>query len=146
MLLVREINKNEVELCFDLDLNSICLWTKKQWNNEFKKDSTKIFALLLLEKIIGVCVIQIVVDEAQINYFSIDQKYRRKGNGSYLMNYLIDKCEKLNLKKLSLEVSDSNIAAKEFYNNFNFLTVGKRKKYYRNGDSALLKEKFLNKK
>ena len=146
MIIVREIYAKEVELCFELDANSIGLWTKKQWENEFNKERTKVFALLLSNKIIGVCVIQVVVDEAQLNYLSINQKFRRKGYGSYLMRYLIKKCEILNLKKLSLEVSEINLVAEKFYNYFNFLTVGKRINYYRNGSNAVLKEKKLIKK
>ena len=63
MLIVREIYENEVELCFKLDSNSISLWSKKQWEGEFSKKGTKIFALLLSKNIIGVCVIEVVVDE-----------------------------------------------------------------------------------
>ena len=62
------------------------------------------------------------------------------------MNYLIKKCEKLNLKKLLLEVSQSNVAAERFYNNFDFSTVGIRKNYYKDGSHALLKEKKLTTK
>ena len=146
MIIVREIYAKEVELCFELDANSIGLWTKKQWEKEFNKERTKVFALLLSNKIIGVCVIQVIVDEAQLNYLSINQKFRRKGYGSYLMRYLIKKCEILNLKKISLEVSHINLVAEKFYNFFNFSTVGKRINYYRNGSNAVLKEKKLIKK
>ena len=146
MLIVREIYENEVELCFKLDSNSISLWSKKQWEGEFSKEGAKIFALLLSKEIIGVCVIEVVVDEAQLNYFSINQKFRRKGYGSYLMCFLIKECKNLNLKKLTLEVSEINLIAENFYDRFKFLTVGKRNNYYRNGSNAVIKEKKLIKK
>ena len=143
MISTKEIDRKEVELCFELDSNTISLWTKKQWENEFKKKGVKIVALLMLDKIIGIYVIQIIIDEAQINYFSIQQKFRRKGYGTYLMQHLIEQSEKLNLKRLLLEVSDLNLNANKFYSKFNFLTVGRRKKYYRDGSDAVLKEKKL---
>ena len=59
------------------------------------------------------------------------------------MNYLITQCEKLNIKRLLLEVSETNSSAEFFYNKFNFLTVGRRKNYYKNGSDAILKEKIL---
>ena len=62
------------------------------------------------------------------------------------MSYLIKKCEKLNLKKLLLEVSQSNVTAERFYNRFDFSTVGIRKNYYKDGSHALLKEKKLTTK
>ena len=84
-----------------------------------------------------------VLDEAQINYFVVNKKFRKKGFGSYLMSYLIKKCEKLNLKKILLEVSQSNVNAERFYSRFDFSTVGIRRNYYKDGSDALLKEKEL---
>ena len=146
MISIKQINEKDIELCCELDSKTISLWSKEQWANEFKKDGTKIFGLLINNLVIGICVFQVVLDEAQINYFVVNKKFRKKGFGSYLMNYLIKKCEKLNLKKLLLEVSQSNVTAEKFYSRFDFSTVGMRKNYYKDGSHALLKEKKINNK
>ena len=143
MISIKEIDYQEFELCFKLDSSTICLWSKKQWESEFNKIGVKVVALLIGKKIIGIYVVQTIIDEAQINYFSIKQRFRRKGYGSYLMNYLIKQCKKLDVKKLLLEVSETNSIAEDFYSKFNFLTVGKRKNYYKDGTDAVLKEKNL---
>ena len=146
MISIKQINEEDIELCSELDSNTISLWSKQQWANEFKKDGTKIFGLLIKNLVIGICVFQVVLDEAQINYFVVNKKFRKRGFGSYLMSYLITKCEKLNLKKLLLEVSQSNVTAERFYSRFDFYTVGIRKNYYKDGSHALLKEKKLSTK
>jgi len=146
MISIKQINKKDIDLCYELDSNTISLWSKEQWTNEFKKDGTKIFGLLIKNLVIGICVFQVVLDEAQINYFVVNKRFRKKGFGSYLMSYLIKKWEKLNLKKLILEVSQSNITAERFYSRFDFSTVGIRKNYYKDGSHALLKEKKLTSK
>jgi len=146
MISIKQINEKDIELCSKLDSNTISLWSKEQWAKEFKKDGTKIFGLLIKNVIIGICVFQVVLDEAQINYFVVNKKFRKKGIGSYLMSDLIKKCEKLNLKKLLLEVSQSNVTAERFYNRFDFSTVGIRKNYYKDGSHALLKEKKITTK
>ena len=146
MISIKQINEEDIDLCYKLDSNTISLWSKKQWANEFKKEGTKIFGLLITNLIIGICVFQVVVDEAQINYFVVNKKFRTKGCGPYLMNYLIKKCEKLNLKKILLEVSHFNVTAERFYSSFDFSTVGIRKNYYKDGSHALLKEKKLTTK
>ena len=146
MISIKQINEKDIDLCYELDSNTISLWSKEQWANEFKKDGTKIFGLLIKNLVIGICVFQVVLDEAQINYFVVNPKFRKKGFGSYLMSYLIEECEKLNLKKLLLEVSQSNFNAIRFYGRFNFSTVGIRKNYYKDGSNALLKEKKLTTK
>ena len=146
MISIKQLKNKDIDLCYEFDSNTISLWSKKQWTDEFKKEGTKIFGLSTINFVIGICVLQVVLDEAQINYFVVNQKFRKKGFGSFLMSYLIKKCEKLNLNKLLLEVSLSNVTAESFYSRFDFSTVGIRKNYYKDGSHALLKEKKLTTK
>ena len=146
MISVKQINENDIDLCYELDSNTISLWSKKQWANEFKKEGIKVFGLIFSNLIIGICVYHVILDEAQINFFVVDQKYRKKGFGSFLMTYLIEQCEKLNIHKLFLEVSHTNFAAEKFYRRFDFSTVGIRRNYYKDGSDALLKEKKIRTK
>ena len=146
MISIKQINEKDIDLCYELDSKTIALWSKKQWANEFNKDGIKVFGLLFSNLIIGICVFQVVLDEAQINYFVVNQEFRKRGFGALLMNYLIMQCEKLNINKLLLEVSQSNITAEKFYSRFDFSTVGIRKNYYKDGSDALLKEKKLTTK
>ena len=146
MISIKEIDEKDIDLCYELDANTISLWSKKQWANEFKKDGIKIFGLLLANLLVGICVFHVVLDEAQLNYFVVKEKFRKKGFGSYLMSYLINKCERLNINKLSLEVSEGNTIANKFYSHFHFHTVGIRRNYYKDGSDALLKEKNLTTK
>jgi len=89
MISIKQINEKDIDLCYELDSNSISLWSKKQWAKEFKKEGIKVFGLLFSDLLIGICVFQVVLDEAQINYFVVNKKFRKKGFGSYLMSYLI---------------------------------------------------------
>ena len=143
MISIKQINEKDIDLCYELDLKTISLWSKKQWAKEFKKKGIKVYGISITNLLVGICVLQVVLDEAQINYFAVSNKFRNKGFGSHLMNYLIKVCEKINIKKLQLEVSQSNIAAEKFYSRFDFFTVGIRRNYYKDGSDALLKEKKL---
>ena len=143
MISVKQINEEDIDLCYELDSDTISLWSKRQWANEFKKENINILGLYLSNLLIGICVFHLILDEAQINYFVINKRFRKKRFGSYLMNYLIEQCKKSNVNKLFLEVSQSNITAEKFYTRFDFFTVGIRKNYYRDGSDALLKEKNL---
>jgi len=146
MIFIENINEKDIDLCYQLDLDTISLWSKNQWANEFKKEGIQIFGLYFSNLLIGICVLHVVLDEAQINYLVVNQRFRKKGFGSYLMSYLISLCKKQNINKFTLEVSEKNITAEKFYSSFDFFTVGKRRKYYKDGSDALLKEKFLTTK
>ena len=143
MISIKQINQKDIDLCYELDSNTISLWSKNQWVNELNKENIKVFGLFLSNLVIAICVFQLVLDEAQINYFVVNQKFRKRGFGSSLMNYLIKRCEKQNIKRLLLEVSHKNVIAQKFYKKFDFFTVGKRKNYYKDGSDALLKEKKI---
>ncbi len=144
MISIKQINKKDIDLCYELDSNTISLWSKKQWAKEFKKEGIKVFGLLISNFLIGICVFHVVFDEAQINFFAVKHEYRKKGFGTHLMNFLIKKCKKLNIKKLLLEVSHNNFTAEKFYSQFDFHTVGIRRNYYKDGSDALLKERKIN--
>ena len=144
MISIKNINEKDIDLCYELDSSTISFWTKKQWASEFKKEGIKVVGLFLSSLLIGICVFHVVLDEAQINFFVVNQKYRKKGYGTYLMNYIIKQCEILKINKLLLEVSLTNTTAEKFYNNFDFYTVGIRTNYYKDGSDALLKEKKIN--
>ena len=146
MISIKNINEKDVDLCYELDSNTISLWSKKQWANELNKEGIKVFGLLLSNFVIGICVIQVVIDEAHINFFAVNIKYRKKGFGTHLMKYLIKECKKLNINRLFLEVSQTNFTAEKFYSGFDFSTVGIRKNYYKDGSDAILKEKKLTTK
>ena len=146
MISIKHINEKDIDLCYELDSNTISLWSKKQWANEFKKEGIKVFGLLFSNFLIGICVFHVVLDEAQINFFAINPKYRKNGFGTYLMSYLIKECKNLNINKLYLEVSHTNFTAEKFYSRFDFSTVGIRRNYYKDGSDAVLKEKKLTTK
>ena len=120
MISIKQIYDKDIDLCYELDSNTISLWSKNQWASEFKKEGIKVFGLSYSNCVIGVCVIQVILDEAQINYFVVDKKFRKRGFGSCLMNYLIKICKKQNINKLLLEVSQKNDVAKNFYRSFDF--------------------------
>jgi len=146
MISIKQINENDIDLCYELDSNTISLWSKKQWDNELKKDGISVIGLSLSNLVIGICVFHVILDEAQINFFVVGHKYRKKGFGTYLMSYLIKECKKLNINKLFLEVSHTNFTAEKFYSRFDFSTVGIRRNYYKDGSDALLKEKKITTK
>ena len=56
MLFIKPINEKDSDLCYELDANTMSLWSKKQWTNEFKKEGTKIYGLSLENFVIGICV------------------------------------------------------------------------------------------
>ena len=75
MISIKQINEKDIDLCYEFDSNTISLWSKKQWSNEFKKDGIKVFGIFLSNLVIGICVFHVVLDEAQVNFFEIGRAH-----------------------------------------------------------------------
>ena len=145
MINIKEIDSNHSKCCYELDYKSIKHWNQKQWKDELEKDSVTAMGIYLDNSILGVCVLHKLYDEAEIRYLSIHPSYKRRGLGKKLIYKIFKQCKDDNIKKIFLEVSLKNKQALNFYDYLGFKTINVRKKYYRNGSDALLKEKMLNK-
>ena len=145
MLNIRKINSKNSKCCYELDLKSIKLWNQSQWTNELEKDYVTSIGIFSNNSILGACVFHKIYDEAEIRYLSVHPSYKRKGLGKKLINEIFKECKSENIKRIYLEVSFKNKQALSFYDYLGFKTISIRKKYYKDGSDALLKEKMLNK-
>lgn len=84
--------------------------------------------------VIGYIGMSFVLDEGYIYNVAVDEKHRGRGVGSALIQTLVTHCKKENFAFLTLEVRESNVAARSLYSNFGFIKVGERKNYYTSPD------------
>ena len=146
MINIRKINSKDSKSCYELDLKTINHWNQNQWVNELEKDYVNAIAIYLNNSMAGVCVFLKIYDELEIRYLSVHPSYKRRGLGKKLINNIIKECKNERITRIILEVSSKNMQALSFYEYFGFETISIRKKYYKDGSDALLKEKkMLNK-
>ena len=74
--------------------------------------------------------------EAEVLNFVVDESYQRQGYGQKLFDKMVKDMK--DVKKITLKVRASNIKGINFYTKNGFKQVGVRKKYYKNGEDALL--------
>ena len=63
---------------------------------------------------------------------------RNQGFAKLLLKELINISKKYKCNTITLEVNENNKPAIQLYEIFGFKEVGKRKNYYKNGDTAIL--------
>ena len=109
--------------------------------NELKKKNVKGLDLFLDKTFAGVCVFQKIFDEVELRYLAILPEFKRRGLGKKLFCEFLKRCKKWNINSIILEVSINNNEALSFYDYFGFETISIRKKYYKDGSDALVKQK-----
>jgi ribosomal-protein-alanine N-acetyltransferase len=79
-----------------------------------------------------------VADEAEVFTFAVMPKCRRQGHGGALLTAAINGMRSRGVKNLFLEVRESNLGARQFYEAFGFSRIGYRKLYYRDPEEAAI--------
>ncbi len=93
--------------------------------------------------IAGYAIGQLGKEEGEFVSLAVKQKFRQKGIGTQLTNFLINLFKKGGAKKISLNARVRNKKAVAFYKKLGFEIVRTDKKYYRNGDDAYMMVKEI---
>ena len=111
--------------------------TKECFMDEFKMQSRQYFvAIDSYENALGY--IGLFDCDEDFNIIGIATLEKGKGIGSQLIDASIDYARKLGKKSLSLEVDENNLPAIRFYEKHHFVTVARRKNYYKTSDALIM--------
>ena len=108
-------------------------WTQKQF-----LEAVDQYQATVIEKsgqVVGFCILQPVLDEANLLLMAIDPKQQGQGLGYDLLNQSLDLL-KNNPIQIFLEVRESNTAAIRLYEKSDFHQIDLRKNYYPNVDGT----------
>ncbi|HEY2545171.1 MAG TPA: ribosomal protein S18-alanine N-acetyltransferase [Candidatus Acidoferrum sp.] len=79
-----------------------------------------------------------LVDQAEVLNLAVQMKYRGKGQGTALLAAALEEFVRWGVKRVYLEVRESNTAAIAFYEHHGFAKTGLRKGYYRDPDEPAI--------
>jgi len=82
-------------------------------------------------ELVAWCAVWLIFDELHINTLAVHPDWRRQGLASLLLTHVLDDAVRLGADKATLEVRESNQAARRLYERFGFEVGGVRKEYYR---------------
>lgn len=119
-------------------------WSRKSY--EFEIIENQYSLPLVLEyggNIVGYAVVWQVYEEFHIASLAIAPDQQGRGWGKYLLATLLKLAD--NADYALLEVRPSNTRAIRMYEQFGFTCLGIRKRYYQNGEDAVVMRKMLQK-
>jgi ribosomal-protein-alanine N-acetyltransferase len=89
-------------------------------------------------EVAGYLMTQWVLDEIHILNVAVDAARQRQGIGRRLLAFLLQKAARRGMRDLFLEVRIGNAAAIALYRSFGFADLTRRKRYYPDGEDALV--------
>jgi len=105
-------------------------WSITSYLEQLELPFSQLWCVRDLNDIVAYCCFWTVFDELHLMKIATDSRYRRKGYAQALILELKKFCLDNNLRKIDLEVRESNYPAICFYKKHGFVLVGRRKGYY----------------
>lgn len=129
---IREMKLSDIIQVLDVERASFATpWTTDVFYQELIDNKHAHYFVMDLDGIVvGYIGIWIVIDDAQITNVAILPNYRGNKLGEKLFGYTVQYAVEMGVKRLSLEVRESNYPAQGLYKKFGLVPGGIRKNYY----------------
>jgi ribosomal-protein-alanine N-acetyltransferase len=121
-------------LPLERDSTTAAHWTLQQYTGLFRDGAGARRLVLLVERedvLLGFLVAQHIASEWELENIVVSSAERRKGIGRRLLRALMDAASQSASESIFLEVRESNLPARRFYQKTGFQQAGVRKGYYR---------------
>jgi [ribosomal protein S18]-alanine N-acetyltransferase len=141
-VLIRSASVDDIEDVYTVEKDSFdSPWNYKNVLHELNLNFSIFIVARIDTHLAGYAIAWQVQDEIQLNKIAVKSNYRRRGIGKKLLDNIIEKSDPP-VKRIFLEVRESNTEARLFYQQLGFTTTGFRKDYYKT-DNALLMERRI---
>ena len=129
------------------ELEKICFsqpWSEKSVAGELDNPLALWLVAMEGDRLAGYVGSQTVMDETDMMNLAVAPQFRRQGVGEALVNALTASLKELGSRCLTLEVRDSNEAARALYGKLGFTEIGRRRGYYRDPreDALILRKEW----
>lgn len=107
-------------------------WKKKIFYDELNNDISYFYVAedMTLKEIVGYIIFWVIQETIELHDIAVIEKYKKKGVGSQLMNFMLETARLKNVEEIFLEVRQSNVTAITLYEKYNFEKIDGRKNYY----------------
>lgn len=138
-MIIKNLYKKDAQLICDLYKNGFLDgWNVNQINESFDSNRFLSIGAFINEKIVGVITISTTDFDADLESIFVLEDFRRSGVATALFNEAEKQIKSKKIEKLFLEVRKSNLTAINFYVKLGFNKISERKKYYSDGEDAVI--------
>ncbi len=115
-------------------------WSRQAFTAELRDNEyARYFCLVAAGQVIGYMGLWFILEEGHITNIALSPEYRGKGLGEFLIRSVMQTMNRDGMERMTLEVRESNLAARKLYERLGFITAGVRKGYYAdNREDALI--------
>ncbi len=131
-LIIRRMTMDDLDDVVRIDHASFSLpWSKNNFNFELHENQTsRSYVACVDDVIVGLLVIWLIVDEAQVATIAVDPNFRHIGVAEVMLRHALGECLLDGAVEATLEVRVTNFIAQNLYAKLGFEVIAERPNYY----------------
>jgi [ribosomal protein S18]-alanine N-acetyltransferase len=140
-LLIRKMTLEDIDQVVAIDEASFSMpWPPRSFKFELTDNpASRSWVAEIEGQVVGIMVAWMIVDEIHIATIATHNDFRRQGIGEKLLIHTLKSAKEEGAITSFLEVRESNRFARQMYNKFGYVEVGRRRHYYKdNNEDAIL--------
>lgn len=140
MITVREMKEKDIEDILEMERECFATpWSRESFEMELKNKFARYVVAEIDGKVVGYGGLWLIIDEGHITNIAVLEEYRKMDVGSHILSGLIAISLRRDIRSMTLEVRESNVAAIRLYEKYDFKEAGIRPKYYAdNNEDAII--------
>lgn len=119
-------------------------YSEQQWSSEFNSPAVSILIAVVGEDPVGFCSVAKAGDDCEIRKIAVLPQNRRMGIARELLRGAFQAFGHSIGSRCLIDVAAHNDQAIKFYEAEGFIELARRKRYYADGDDAILMQKILS--
>ncbi len=143
-MIFKELSACDIDLILSIQKDNFADgWNKEQLLSGFNGGNLFAIQLQIDGKTVGLITYSVSFDTADIEGVTVVGSERKKGYGKLLMAFALAQLKNKNVTDVFLEVRRSNLPAIALYSACGFNKISERKKYYSDGEDAVVMKKEI---
>ena len=133
----KTLTASAVEQIADIESTAhINPWSRQQLRACFSQQLNRITGLFDGKKLIAYSMVQSIPPEAELLNLAIARQFQFRGIGTLLIDQIVNQCRAMHVRRLFLEVRESNEPAISLYQRCGFKLASVRDDYYQAEDQT----------
>lgn len=129
---LREMRESDLDRVMEIERDSFSTpWSRGSFRNLLARRDADLWVAEVEGEVVGYAVAWYVLGEAELGNVAVAREWRRRGIAGRLLRFAVERCRGRDIRRLYLEVRQSNHEAQTLYERHGFVQIGLRRRYYR---------------
>ena len=139
--MIRRLTTLDIDRILEVQDGFLDGWNKDMMRSAFKEDNFFALGKYEADTLVGFITVMTALDCADLETVVVKEGFRKQGIATTLIKSAEDVLKDMGVKNFFLEVRETNSPAKTTYIRNGFKEISVRKKYYKDGENAVVMQK-----